>query len=664
MPARRCGAIARLAAIALLVPVACASVAGLEPLGVTPLWGQEPAAGWQPRDVPYPGRIILDVDATDVERGIFRVHETIPVNRAGRLTLLFPKWVPGNHAPTARIERMAGLVVLAGGRRLDWIRNPVDMHAFHVEVPAGAREIDVRFEYLSATSSDEGRVVMTPAMLNLQWFSLVLYPAGYYARQVTVDPRLTLPDGWQFSTQLDVAARDSATVRFTPVSLEVLVDSPLFAGRWFKRFELGRSGAAPAFLDVVADAPQYLEASPEAIEAHRRLVAEATRLFGAPPFRRYTFMLALTREMGGIGTEHLASSENTRAPEYLTDFADNALLAHELSHAWNGKARRPRDLWSPDFNAPMRNSMLWVYEGQAQFWGFVLAARSGFMTRDQVMDVFARLAAYHATQPGRAWRPLRDAGNDAIMTRELVDEPSPSWHRALSDSYGEGDLMWLEADGLIRELSGEQRGLDDFARTFFAGGGERASLYDFREVVAVLEKVQHYDWASFLHARVDSVAPDAPSEWLRRSGYRLVYADTPTAAFVEHERRTNRVDLTNSLGIMLRGGTSGGGEVSAVIRDSPAFAAAIVAGATIRTVNDSAYDPEKLLAAIRNNRGGGSPIRLAVITRGRERTVTIDYRGGPRFPRLERTVGTPDRLGALLAPRAAVVQGARGAPSR
>ena len=608
------------------------------------------SAGWHPRDVPWPGHIALAVDATDVERGIFRVSETIPVTRAGRLTLLFPTWVPGNHAPTARIDRLAGLVIRADDRRIHWDRDPVDMHAFHVDVPSGARALDVQFGFLSATSSEDGRVLMTSEMLNLQWFSLVLYPAGHYARRITFDPVVHLPDGWDLSTQLDVASRSGATTRFEPVDLEVLLDSPIFAGRHFRRIELGSIAGAPAFLDVVADDAKYLNASPDAIEAHRRLVAEAGRLFGPPPFRRYTFMLGLTREMGDIGTEHLASSENTRAPGYLSDWRGNALLAHELTHAWNGKARRPRDLWTPDFNQPMRNSMLWLYEGQTQFWGFVLAARSGFMSRDEVMDVFARLAAYHERQGGRRWRPLIDTGNDAIMTRYLVDEPSRSWHRALQDSYSEADLIWLEADGVIRELSREQRGLDDFARTFFTGGGERPSLYDRRDVVAALDAAQRYDWAAFLGARIDSTAPAAPSAWLRRSGYRLIYTDTPTAAYTSHEQRANRVDLGSSLGLVIRAGAPG--EVTEVIWGSPAFEAGIVAGATILVVNDSSYDAGRLRAAIRQNVGGGNPIRLLVTSRNRERTVTLDYRGGLRFPRLERVDGVPDRLGALLAARA------------
>jgi predicted metalloprotease with PDZ domain len=604
-------------------------------------------ADWRPRDVPYPGVVRIEVDATDVERGIFRVHERVPVKETGRRTLLFPKWVPGNHAATARIERIAGLVIRAGERRLTWTRDAVDMHAFHIDVPDGVTALDIEFQFLSATDNSDGRVVMTPEMLNLQWFSLALYPAGYYARQITFEPHVKLPAAWQFTTQMDVASREGPTVQFKPVSFEMLMDSPLFAGRHFRRIELGELRGAPVFLDVIADAPQYLETPAAAINAFRALVAESGKLFPSPTFRRYNFMLALTNEMGGIGTEHLASSEITRPREYFADWQSNALLPHEFVHAWNGKARRPADLWTPDFNLPMRSSMLWLYEGQTQFWAFVLSARSGVLTRGQVMDIFARLAANHAEQPGRRWRPLADTGNDAIIARELIDEPWPSWHRESNDSYTEGNLIWLEIDGLIRELSGGKRGLEDFARAFFAGGGERASLYDFDDVVAALNTVQRYDWKTFLRARLETV--DAPTEWLRRSGYRLVFSDSPTNEFAAHHARGNRIDLRYSIGLVLRAGSSG--EVRDVIWNSPAFEAGLVPGATILSVNGDKYDPDLLIAAIAKNVDGSHPIELKVRNRNRERTVTLDYRGGLRFPRLERTSGTPDGLGDLLAPR-------------
>lgn len=623
--------------LALGQPAICASLPGSE--------------GWQPRDVRYPGLIQLEVDATDVERGIFRVSQTIPVARSGRLTLLFPKWVPGNHAATARIERLAGLVIAAGGKQLNWVRDSVDMHAFHVDVPVGVGAVDVNFQFLSGTGGDEGRVVMTPEMMNLQWFHLALYPAGHYARRITFDPRVKLPEGWEFTTQLDVASQSGAAVRFKPVSFEVLMDSPLFAGRHFRRFELGAVHGAPAFMDVVADAPQHLQAPSEAIDAHRRLVAEAGKLFGSPPFRRYNYMVGLTDELGGIGTEHLASSEITRSPRYFSEWQSSAssLFSHEFVHAWNGKARRPLDLWTPDFNLPMHNSMIWLYEGQTQFWSFVLSARSGLMTREQVMDVYARLAANHRQQPGRSWRPLADTGNDLIIMRELIGEPWPSWHREFNDSYTEANLIWLEADGLIRELSREKRSLDDFAHAFFAGGGERPSLYDFHDVVAALNKVQPYDWTGFLNARLHGTAPAVPTEWLRRSGYRLVFTETPTAAYAAHHKKANRLDLRHSLGLVLRADASG--QVNEVIWDSPAFNAGLVAGATILAVNGSQYGPEELKAAIRQNLGGGFPIKLLVKNRNRERLVTLDYRGGLLFPRLERIPAMPDRLSPLLKAR-------------
>jgi predicted metalloprotease with PDZ domain len=607
---------------------------------------RDEAPGWSPRDVRYPGVIEVAVDATDVERGIFRVRQLIPVQAAGRITLLYPKWVPGNHAPTSQIERLAGLTFRGNGEVLTWARDPVDMHAFHVEVPRGVRQLEAEFQFLSATDPGQGRVVATPAILNLQWFHLALHPAGHYASQIIMQPSVRLPDGWSFSTQMPVAERRGATIRFRPVDLEVLIDSPLFAGRHYRSFDLGSLDGAPVTLDVVADEPRLLDADREAIATHRRLVEQAGRLFGPPPFRSYRFMLALTQELGGIGTEHLGSSENTRPPDYLTNYQWSALLAHELVHSWNGKARRPRGFWSADFNKPMLTELLWVYEGQTQFWGFVLAARSGLMTREQVLDVFARQAAIYSDRPGRKWRPLADTGNDFIITRYLVEEPWPSWRREGGDAYNEAALIWLETDGIIRELSGERKGLDDFARAFFTGGGERPSLYDFDDLVAGLTRVQPYDWRQFLNARIGRT--EAPADWLSRSGYKLVFTDTPTEALAAHHARSGRLDLRHSLGLIL---SAGSGSVEEVIWDSPAFAAGLTPDATILEVNGAAYQPDLLQKAIQDNRSGGRPITLKVNNRKRERTLAIDYRGGLRFPRLERVPGIPDRLGRLLAPR-------------
>jgi predicted metalloprotease with PDZ domain len=630
-----------------------------------PLLAQIPAplVGWQPQDVAFPGTIRLRVDATDVSRGIFRVTETIPVHRPGRLTLLYPKWVPGEHAASAPLERFAGLVIRAAGRPLRWKRDPIDMHAFHIDVPPKVANLEVEFQFLTPTNADQGRVVATMDMLNLQWFSVAMYPAGYFASRITVQPEVTLPVGWKLATQLEVASSTGATTLFQPSSLETLLDSPIFAGRHFRAYNLGKVGHAPVSLNVVADKPEYLDAGSEGLAAHRRLVEQVGLLFGRPPFERYDFLLALTREMGSIGMEHLASSENTSIPEYFTDWKNShvyrALLPHEMAHSWNGKARRPEDIWSPDFNLPMRTSLLWVYEGQTSFWGFVLAARSGLMSQQQVMDVIARLAASHAAAPGRAWRPMADTSNDPVVSRGLISYPWPSWHRTVLSTYEEGNLMWLEADGIIRSLSRERRSLDDFAHAFFSGGGKKPSLYNAEDVIAALDRLQPYDWREFLRARLETTTPDTPTDWLSRSGYRLVYTDVPTEHFAAFQKRGRHVDLSHSLGLFLA--DSPDGIIREVIWDSPAFQAELTAGSVISSVNGQPYSSDLLKAAIQKNRSGESPIELAVNARNRTRTVVLDYRGGLRYPRLQRISSVPDRLRSLLMPRSQPA-GARDAP--
>ena len=349
------------------------------------------------------------------------------------------------------------------------MRDPVDVFAFHVDVPAGATTLDVNFQFASPVDNNEGRMVMTPDMLNLQWNAVVLYPAGYFARQIMVEPSVRLPEGWEFATALETAASNGGVTTFKPVPLDTLVDSPMFAGRYFKRLDLDPGGPAPVHLNIVADRAELLEVKPEQLEAHRALVQQAYKLYGSHHYDHYDFLLALTDHMGGIGLEHHQSSENGTVPTYFTEWDKNAdtrdLLPHEYTHSWNGKFRRPADLWTPNFNVPMRDSLLWVYEGQTQYWGFVLAARSGLLTKQQTLDAIAATAALYDHRVGREWRALQDTTNDPItaMRRPL---PWRSWERS-EDYYSEGQLMWLDADTLIREKSGGKRSLDDFARTLF-----------------------------------------------------------------------------------------------------------------------------------------------------------------------------------------------------
>jgi predicted metalloprotease with PDZ domain len=610
-------------------------------------WSPEIAA---PNDEPFSGMIRLAVDATDVTRHIFRVTETIPV-QSGPLTLLYPKWLPGTHSPGGRIDAFAGLVIRTGGRRLEWMRDTADVYAFHVNVPAGTTQLDMEFQFLSAGDGNEGRIVMTPEMLNLQWNSVALYPAGHFVRQIAVEPSIKLPDGWQLATALEAASTAGSSITFKPVSLETLVDSPVFAGRHVKRVALDESGPVPVQLNIFADRPDLLEAKSAHLDAHRALVTQAYKLFGSHHYDHYDFLLALTDRMGGIGLEHHRSSENGTAPTYFTEWDKNVgardLLPHEFAHSWNGKFRRPADLWTSNYSVPMRDSLLWVYEGQTQYWGQVLASRAGLWTRQQALDALANVAALYALRRGREWKSLQDTTNDPIIAgRRAI--PWRSWQRS-EDYYSEGALVWLDADTLIRERSGGRKSLDDFARAFFGihDGSWVSETYTFDDVVDALNGVQPYNWADFLRTRLDSHDREAPLGGIERGGYRLVYSDTPSDYFKQVEARRKVTDLTFSLGLVV-GRES---KLTDVLWEGPAYAAGLTAGTQIVAVNGLAYDSDRLKDLLKAAKTDKAAIELLVKNGDRYSTVRIDYHEGLRYPHLERDAGVTPHLDQILEPR-------------
>jgi predicted metalloprotease with PDZ domain len=610
-----------------------------------------PAPIAAPQDMAYPGTLKLEVDATDLERRIFRIRETIPLAGSGPTTLLYPQWVPGGHSPRNPLYDVAGLVVRANGQVIPWTRDPVQVFAFHVDPPAGATSLDIEFQFLSPTATDQGRVVMTPEMLNAQWIALAMYPAGYYARRIPIAASIRLPAGWGYGTALETAGVENGVTRFKTVDFETLLDSPMFAGRYFKQYDLDTSGKSPVRLNIVADRPELLAATPEQIEKHRELVRQADRLYGARHYDHYDFLFALTDRMGGIGLEHHRSSENGTDPEYFTEWAKNAparnLLPHEYSHSWDGKFRRPAGLWTPNYNVPMRDNLLWVYEGQDQYWGYVLGARSGLVTKQQTLDALAMTAAtYSIGRPGRQWRSVEDTTHDPIIAgRRPI--PWTSWQRS-EDYYSEGQLVWLDADTLIRERSGGQKSLDDFARSFFGmnDGTWTPLTYTFDDVVAALNKVQPYDWAGFLNTRINQVAPGYPLDGLTRGGYRLVYTEKPTDYWKDNEASRKIVDLTYSLGLTLNREAT----ITAVLWNGPAYEAGLTVSDKIIAVNGIAYDADRLKEAITAAKAG-SPISLIVKDGDHYRTLAIPYRGGLRYPTLERIAGAPDRLSQIYAPR-------------
>jgi predicted metalloprotease with PDZ domain len=599
-----------------------------------------------PVDQPYPGTIVLNVDATDLSQQVFRMHMTIPV-KPGPLTLLYPQWLPANHGPNGPITQLAGLKFTANGKPLEWTRDPVHVYAFHLTVPEGATALEAEYQYLSPLDAGQGRITMTDDILGVQWISTTLYPAGYVARGINVQANLKLPAGWQYATALETDNRAGDDVHFRTSDLETLMDSPLFAGRYSKRFDLDPDGKVRVTLNVFADNPESLEAKPEQIAPHRALVQQAYKLYGSYHYDHYDFLFALSDEFGGIGREHHQSSENGVKPGYFTDWAKSEagrdLLPHEYTHSWNGKFRRPAGQDVPNFNTPMDNGLLWVYEGQTQYWGNVLAARSGLVSLAGARDAVAAMAARYDSVAGRAWRPVQDTVYDPILNAR---RPLgwPNWQRS-EDYYVEGMLIWLDVDTRIREMSGEKRSLDDFARAFYGvnNGSHLPAFYTFDDVVATLNKVQPYDWAGFLRAKLDGHGPGAPLDGLARAGWKLVYTDTPTDYIKGYDDRNKSLDLTYSLGFTV----AQDGAIRNVVWDGLAFRAGLAANTTVMAVGDRVYKPELLKAAIKDAKDG-KPIRLLVKKGNVLRTVSLDYRGGLRYPRLERIAGTKDRLEAIF----------------
>ena len=605
-----------------------------------------------PQDRDYPGVIGIQVDLTDLDHKVVRVRQTVPVS-AGHLVLQYPKFLPGNHADTGPIQLVSGLTVTGNGARIEWVRDTVDPHAFHLDIPASVTSIEVAFEWLTQPDSSTWRVVMTPEMVNLQWEKALLYPAGYNHSRITFAPSVVLPAGWQYGVALTTTGREGDVATFAPISLEHLADSPMFAGKHYRRIDLDPGGRSPVHLNLVGDTAASLAASDERIEQYQALVDQADRLFGARHFDHYEFLLGLTSKMGGIGLEHHRSSENTASPTFFTgpnpDYGARSLLPHEFTHSWNGKFRRPSDEYVQNFNVPTQNTLMWVYEGQTEYWGEVLTARSGLGTKDEAVISLAEIAAFYDNQPGREWRALQDTTNHNLLGYR-TSNPWPSWMRGTGDYYREALLIWLDADTLIREATNERKSLDDFARAFYGveDGVWEARPYTFDDVVQTLNAVHPHDWAAFLRARLDAVGPEAraPLDGLARAGWRLTYVDELTPA----EKRIQggwANDFQYSLGFNL-GSTN---RITGVRWGGPAFEQGVGAGWELVAVGDRTASAEALRDAVTAARAGTDPIVL-VVKRGEEfRTLSFDYHDGLRYPRLERIEGTRDRLADIFEAR-------------
>jgi predicted metalloprotease with PDZ domain len=638
---RRRGAAAVFAAVCLALTTTAQNSTGPQPV---PL----PRPIVAPADTPYPGTISLLVDFTNITDRVVNVHETIPIK--GRdITLLYPEWLPGTHSPSNPVGELAGLVLTANNKRIAWLRDRVSMYAFHVEVPQDATTLDINFQYLAPLDPKRGRI--SSKFADVTWNSVLLYPAGYFSRDIKFEPALRLPEAWKFASALDIKSQNGNLVQFEDTPLNTLVDSPLYAGVNFKRFDLSTGPDNPVYLDVFADKPADLEITPEELQYHKNLVIEAQKLFKSHHYDHYDLLFSVSDTVGGKGLEHHQSSEDGARANYFTDWgsgvANRDLLPHEYTHSWNGKFRRPADLWTPNFNVPMRNDLLWVYEGLTEYYGNVLTARSGMRTPEQARDVFAQIAAAFEISPGRTWRSLEDTTNQPIILSHVtVPEPWPSWQRSY-DYYPESALIWLDADTKMRELSGGKNSLDDFAKLFFGinNGSFITVTYTFDDLVKALNSVQPYDWAGFFRTRVYEVNPKVPENGITRGGYRLVYNDNEPE-WLKKLDNSRGASFAHSLGFSV----ASDGSLDYVGWDSLAFKAGITPDMQLQAVNDQEYTAAGLRETILAAEKSKEPIKL-LLRRGDEFvTISLDYHGGMRYAHLERVATTPDWLDAIFAP--------------
>ena len=597
--------------------------------------------------------ITLNVDAHEALRRIFHARLTFPVS-AGPLTLYYPKWLPGNHRPTGPIANVVGLRFSAGGQVISWNRDDVDMYAFHVNVPAGASTLEASFDYVTP-SHGPGRFdpVSTDQLMILNWNVVLLYPAGRPARDFTYNATLELPPGWKFGTALPVASESGSSVTFAPAPLNTLIDSPVLAGANYRAVPLSTPGAPPQELDIAADSAAALEIPQESVADYTSLMAEAGALFGAHHYRDYHFLLTLSDVEPANGLEHHESSDD-RAPE-RTLIDPNlrklmaGLLPHEFVHSWNGKYRRPAGLATSDYQQAMKGELLWIYEGLTTYLGEVLTARSGLYTAAQFREQLALTASEMSHRAGRIWRPLEDTA----VSAQILYEAPPEWTawRRSADFYPESELIWLEADTIIRKQTNGRRSLDDFCRAFEGApsGPPEMKPYTLDDVVATLNQVAPYDWRGFFQARVFGVTPQAPLGGIEQGGWRLVYNETPNELLQAGEKFAHGMDMTSSIGMAIRQEKKEDeGTVADVIPGMAAAAAGIAPGMKLVAVNGRKWSPEILLAAVKAR----GPLLLLLENIGYYKTYAVNYADGPRFPHLMRNEGQPDVLGEIIKPRA------------
>ncbi|HEV8632074.1 MAG TPA: M61 family peptidase [Thermoanaerobaculia bacterium] len=603
--------------------------------------------------------IHIEADLRDAPRNLVHARLVIPA-APGPLTLYYPKWIPGEHSPSGPVRDLAGLHFRAGGQEIPWHRDPLDMFALELDVPAGAAAIEVQLDNLSPVAG--GNFSAGPstsvALAMLSWNTIVLYPGGRPAEQITFEPSVVLPAGWGHASGLQIAAEEPGKVRYAPVSLVRLIDSPVLAGANFRRVELPGAGRAHA-IDVAADSPGALVTPPGFAEAYARLVAEAKALFGAQHYAHYDWLLSLSDHVEHFGLEHHESSDDRMDERTLLEEARRnnlaSLLAHEYVHSWNGKFRRPAGLVRDDYQQPYDTGLLWVYEGLTQYLTQLLPVRAGLWSLDYGRERLALIAANLEYQAGRRWRPLADTATAAQILYG-VRSYWRSWRRG-TDFYDESVLIWMEVDAGLRRASKGSRSLDDFCHAFHGGAenGPELKPYTFDEVVATLGSVAPGDWRGLLDQRLQATGEHAPLSGLEAAGWKLVFDDKPNAALTDREKIDDSVDVSYSLGFNV----DKTGMITDVRVGSPADQAGVAPGAKLLAIDGLAYSDDRLAEAVAASPQRQAPIELLLQSGEAFRSFRLDYHGGARYPHLVRN-DQPDLLTVMQAPRVRPARPAKG----
>jgi predicted metalloprotease with PDZ domain len=594
-----------------------------------------------------PPTVTLFVDASSAPRKIFHAKMKIPAT-AGDFTLYYPKWIPGEHAPDGPVIDLAGLKFSAGGKALKWRRDLLDGFTLHVEVPAGVTEVDAELDFLSPATFEGGFSAgssATDKMAVISWNQVLLYPKGWKSDDLIYVATLKLPADWKFGTALPIASAGGPEITFQPASLTTLVDSPVITGEFLKVVKLADDPLAE--MDIAADSAAALMPPQEVWDHYKNLVEQTNKLFGAHHYRDYHFLLSLSDHVAHFGLEHHESDDSRIEERGLVDEATRkssaTLLPHEYVHSWNGKYRRPADLTTPDYQQPMQDDLLWVYEGLTNYLGTVLGARSGLLTPGQSRDDLALTAAALDHTPGRAWRNLQDTA-DAAPQLYFSPQAWHSWRRSV-DFYDEDTLNWLWADVIIRQQSKGKKTLDDFCRLFHGGSstGPMVKTYTFDDVVATLNQVVPYDWRGFWTERLTNHGPGAPLGGIEGSGWKLVYDEYPSEMDRDGENNTRFIDARYSIGIELRED----GTITDTTEGMPAALAGVGPGMKLIAVNGREYSADVLRAALRAGKGGTAPLELLIENTDYFKTYKLDYHGGERYAHLVRDDSKPDLLSEI-----------------